>query len=54
MSGIYKLESTADLLPALDKLHELIQLMQGTDADHSLQAEKLFCWRLPMILEDFV
>lgn len=29
MSNIYNLESTADLLPALDKLHELIQLMQG-------------------------
>lgn len=29
ISEIHRLESTADLLPALDRLHELIQLMQG-------------------------
>lgn len=32
MSNIYQLESTADLLPALDNLHELIQLMQGNNS----------------------
>lgn len=29
ISEVYRLESTTDLLPALDRLHELIQLMQG-------------------------
>lgn len=30
LSEIDRLESTADLLPALNQLHEFIQLMQGT------------------------
>ncbi|XP_056881813.1 polycystic kidney disease protein 1-like 2 [Takifugu flavidus] len=29
LSDVHRLESTADLLPALDRLHEFIQLMQG-------------------------
>lgn len=29
LSDIHRLESTADLLPALDRLHGFIQLMQG-------------------------
>lgn len=29
LPDMHRLESTADLLPALDKLHEFIQLMQG-------------------------
>lgn len=29
LSDVQRLESTADLLPALDQLHEFIQLMQG-------------------------
>lgn len=30
ISGFHMLESAADLLPALDRLHEFIQLMQGS------------------------
>lgn len=29
ISDVHRLEATADLLPALDSLHEFIQLMQG-------------------------
>lgn len=29
MSEMHRLESTADLCPALDRVHEFIQLMQG-------------------------
>lgn len=36
LSDVHRLESTADLLPALDRLHEFIQLMQGDNIKNVL------------------